>query len=413
MVKQRMDLLELLRKRGMDGDVDLLREALRVLVDGIMDAEVSAQIGAQHGERSPERVTYRNGYRNRTWDTRVGTMELHIPKLREGSYFPSLLEPRRRSEKALLSVIQQAYVEGVSTRRVDDLIKALGCDGISSSQVSRICEQLDEVVDSFLGRPLDGGPYPYVWLDGLTQQVREGGRIVNVCVVVATGVNAEGQREILGMDVGASEDGAFWLAFLRSLTARGLSGVELVTSDAHQGLKNAIAAVFAGASWQRCRTHFMANLLTRVPKRAQPGVATQDLLAWCAPSTSNCLPPRSTANWTEWWNNSGSPLPRWPNCWRTPRRTSWPARLPSGPLAEAVVQQPAGTAEPGDKAPESLPPKGDVVGIFPNRQSARRLVGAVLAEQHDEWAEARRYLTIPNAAGNEALPEPNMLDAAA
>ena len=193
-------------------------------------------------------------------------MELHIPKLREGSYFPSLLEPRRRSEKALLSVIQQAYVEGVSTRRVDDLIKALGCDGISSSQVSRICQQLDEVVESFLGRPLDGGPYPYVWLDGLTQKVREGGRIVNVCVVVATGVNAEGQREILGMDVGASEDGAFWLAFLRSLTARGLSGVELVTSDAHQGLKNAIAAVFAGASWQRCRTHFMANLLTRVPQ---------------------------------------------------------------------------------------------------------------------------------------------------
>ena len=207
-------------------------------------------------------------------------MELHIPKLREGSYFPSLLEPRRRSEKALLAVIQQAYVEGVSTRRVD----------------------------------------------GLTQKVREGGRIVNVCVVLATGVNAEGQREILGMDVGASEDGAFWLAFLRSLTARGLSGVELVTSDAHQGLKNAIAAVFTGASWQRCRTHFMANLLTRVPKRAQPGVATQDLLAWYAPSTSNCLPPRSTANWTEWWNNSGSPLPRWPNCWRMPRRTSWPAR---------------------------------------------------------------------------------------
>ena len=170
MVKQRMDLLELLRKRGMDGDVDFLREALRVLLDGIMDAEVSAQIGAQHGERSPERVTYRNGYRNRTWDTRVGTMELHIPKLREGSYFPSLLEPRRRSEKALLAVIQQAYVEGVSTRRVDDLIKALGCDGISSSQVSRICEQLDEVVESFLGRPLDGGPYPYVWLDGLTQR---------------------------------------------------------------------------------------------------------------------------------------------------------------------------------------------------------------------------------------------------
>ena len=346
MVKQRMDLLELLRKRGMDGDVDFLREALRVLVDGIMDAEVSAQIGAEHGERSPERVTYRNGYRNRTWDTRVGTMELHIPKLREGSYFPSLLEPRRRSEKALLSVIQQAYVEGVSTRRVDDLIKALGCDGISSSQVSRICQQLDEVVDSFLGRPLDGGPYPYVWLDGLTQKVREGGRIVNVCVVVATGVNAEGQREILGMDVGASEDGAFWLAFLRSLTARGLSGVELVTSDAHQGLKNAIAAVFAGASWQRCRTHFMANLLTRVPKRAQPGVAT--MVRTNLPATVSRRGPRPIGP------SGGTPGALCPG-----GRTAGGCRaghpglhgLPSGPLAEAVVQQPAGTAEPGDPSP--------------------------------------------------------------
>ena len=339
MVKQRMDLLELLRKRGMDGDVDFLREALRVLVDGIMDAEVSAQIGAQHGERSPERVTYRNGYRNRTWDTRVGTMALHIPKLREGSYFPSLLEPRRRSEKALLAVIQQAYVEGVSTRRVDDLIKALGCDGISSSQVSRICKQPDEVVESFLGRPLDGGPYPYVWLDGLTQKVREGGRIVNVCVVVATGVNADGQREILGMDVGASEDGAFWLAFLRSLTARGLSGVELVTSDAHQGLKNAIAAVFAGASWQRCRTHFMANLLTRVPKRALLSLSK----GWRGHHGTHHLPATVSRR---------GPRPIGPSGGTTPgalcpggrtaggRCAGHPGLhgLPSGPLAEAVVQ---------------------------------------------------------------------------
>ena len=200
-----------------------------------MDAEVSARIGAEYGERSPERVTQRNGYRFRAWDTRVGTMELHIPKLREGSYFPSLLEPRRRSERALLAVIQQAYVEGVSTRRVDDLVKALGCEGISKSQVSRICQELD--------------------------------------VVVATAVNGEGKREIIGMDVGTSEDGAFWLAFLRSLSARGLGGVELVVSDAHQGLRGAIAPVFGGASWQRCRTHFMTNLLTRVPRRAQPWVA--------------------------------------------------------------------------------------------------------------------------------------------
>ena len=357
-----MDLLELLRKRGMDGDVDLLREALRVLVDGIMDAEVSAQIGAEHGERSPERVTYRNGYRNRTWDTRVGTMELHIPKLREGSYFPSLLEPRRRSEKALLAVIQQAYVEGVSTRRVDDLIKALGCDGISSSQVSRICEQLDEVVESFLGRPLDGGPYPYVWLDGLTQKVREGGRIVNVCVVVATGVNAEGQREILGMDVGASEDGAFWLAFLRSLTARGLSGVELVTSDAHQGLKNAIAAVFTGASWQRCRTHFMANLLTRVPKRAQPGVATMVRTIY------QQLSPAEVHGQLD----------------RVVEQLREPFAQVAELLADAAPDILAFTAfpvahwqklwsnNPQERLNREIRRRTDVVGIFPNRLSARR-----------------------------------------
>ena len=274
MVKERMDLLELMRKRRVDGDVDFLREALRVLVEGIMEADVSSRTGAGYGERCPERVTQRNGYRSRAWDTRVGTMELQIPKLREGSYFPSLLEPRRRSERALLAVIQQAYVEGVSTRRVDDLVKALGCEGISKSQVSRIYQELDVVVDGFMGRPLDGGPYPYLWLDALTQKVREAGRIVNVSVVVATAVNGEGRREIIGMDVGTSEDGACWLAFLRSLSARGLGGVELVVSDAHQGLRDAIATVFGGASWQRCRTHFMTNLLTRVPRRAQPWVAT-------------------------------------------------------------------------------------------------------------------------------------------
>ena len=284
MVKERMDLLELLRKRGVEGDVDFLREALRVLVEEIMEAEVSSRIGAGYGERSPERVTQRNGYRSRAWDTRVGTMDLRIPKLREGSYFPSLLEPRRRSERALLAVIQQAYVEGVSTRRVDDLVKALGCEGISKSQVSRICSELDEVVEDFLGRPLDGGSYPYLWLDALTQKVREAGRIVNVSVVVATAVNSEGKREIVGMDVGTSEDGAFWLAFLRSLVARGLSGVELVVSDAHQGLRSAIAAVFGGASWQRCRTHFMTNLLTRVPRRAQPWVATMVRTIYQQPS---------------------------------------------------------------------------------------------------------------------------------
>ena len=217
MVKERMDLLELLRKGGMDGDVDFLREALRVLVEGIMDAEVSSRIGAEYGERSPERVTQRNGYRSRAWDTRVGTMDLHIPKLREGSYFPSLLEPRRRSGRALLAVIQQAYVEGVSTSRVDDLVKALGCEGISKSQVSRICQA--GCGGGWLHGPSAGRWLPLSVAGALTQKVREDGRIVNVSVVVATAVNGEGKREIIGMDVGTSEDGAFWLAFLRSLSA--------------------------------------------------------------------------------------------------------------------------------------------------------------------------------------------------
>lgn len=257
MVKERGDVLGLLRKRGVEGDVDFLREALAVVVQAIMEAEVTTQIGAEYGERTPNRRTHRNGYRPRPWDTPVGTIDLSVPKLRQGSYFPPLLQPRRRSERALLSVIQQAYVEGVSTRRVDDLVKALGCDGISKSQVSRICQALDAAVEAFLGRPLDGGPYPYLWLDALTQKVREAGRIVDVCVVVATAVNAEGQREVVGIDVGTSEDGAFWLQFLRSLLARGRSDVQLVISDAHRGLEEAIATVFAGATWQRCRTHFM------------------------------------------------------------------------------------------------------------------------------------------------------------
>ena len=401
MAKDRMDVLELLRKRLGEGDVDFLREALTVLVQALMEAEVTARIGAAHGERSPERSTYRNGYRDRAWDTRVGTVGLRIPKLREGTYFPSLLEPRRRSERALLAVIQQAYVEGVSTRRVEGLIQALGCGGISKSQVSRICQELDTVVDAFLDRPLDGGPYPYVWLDALTQKVREAGRIVNVSVVVATAVNAEGRREVLGMDVGTSEDGAFWLAFLRSLVARGLSGVQLVTSDAHQGLKEAIATVFAGASWQRCRTHFMTNLLSRVPKRAQPWVATlvRTIYQQPAPEEVHAQQGRVIAQLQERFPAAAELLEE------------------AGPDILAFTAFPVAhwrqvwSNNPLERVNKEIRRRTDVVGIFPDRRAARRLVGAVLAEQHDEWQEQRRYLAT--ALGGLAITAPEQVMALA
>ena len=278
----------------------------------------------------------------------MGTLELQVPKVREGSYFPSLLEPRRRSERALLAVVQQAYVEGVSTRRVENLVQALGCEGISKSQVSRICSELDAVVDAFLGRPLDGGPYPYLWLDALTQKVREDRRIVNVSVAVATGVNREGKREVLGIDVGTSEDGAFWLAFLRSLTARGLGGVELVTSDAHQGLKDAIATVFAGTSWQRCCTHSMANLLSRVPRRAQPWVATMVRTIYQQPSPEEVH--------AQHVRMVGMLDERFPQAAETAGRRGpgYPGlhRLPFGPLEAGLVEQPAGAPQQGDQTPD-------------------------------------------------------------
>ena len=384
MAKESMDLLGLLRKRAMDADMDFLREAMGVLVQAIMEAEVVGKTGAGYGERTADRLTQRNGYRLRPWDTKVGTLDLHIPKLREGSYFPSLLEPRRRSERALLSVVQQAYVEGVSTRRVDDLVKALGCEGISKSQVSRICQELDTVVEAFLGRPLDGGPYPYLWLDALTQKVREAGRIVNVSVAVATGVNSEGRREVLGMDVGTSEDGAFWLAFLRSLAARGLSGVQLVTSDAHQGLKDAIATVFGGATWQRCRTHFMTNLLTRVPRRAQPAVATlvRTIYQQPSPEEVHAQHERVIAQLGERFSDASLMLEE------------------AGPDILAFTAFPVAhwrqiwSNNPSERLNREIRRRTDVVGIFPNRAAVRRLIGAVLAEQHDEWQVSRRYLTI-------------------
>src|ERR1700728_4905891 len=240
-----------------------------------MSAEASMQCGAAYGERTPERENSRNGYRTRPWDTRVGTIELAVPKLRQGVYSPEfLLQPRRRAEQALVSVVCQAYVEGVSTRRVDDLVKAMGIEGISRSEVSRMAAELDVTVAAFRDRPLDAGPYRYLWIDALTQRVREGGRVVNVTAVIATAANAEGRREIVGFDIVTSEETASWAEFLRGLVARGLSGVDLVISDAHGGIKAAIATVLAEASWQRCRTHFMGNLASRVSRGDWPMMAT-------------------------------------------------------------------------------------------------------------------------------------------
>ena len=377
-----MDALDLIRKQADDVDVDFLRETLQIILHAVMDADVSQQIGAGLHEHTPGRATYRNGYRPRRWDTRTGTIDLRIPKLREGSYLPAFLEPRRRSEQALFAVIQQAYVEGVSTRRVEDLVQALGCEGISKSEVSRICQQLDVQVQAFRERPLSDGPYPYVWLDALTQKVREGGRVVNVAVVVATAVNGQGQREVLGLDCGAAEDGAFWLSFLRSLAARGLSGVQLVISDAHQGLKDAIAAVFSGAAWQRCRTHFARNLLTRVPKSAQPFVATLVRSIFDQPSAEEV--------WAQHARSVAQLQPRFPDA----------ARM----LADAADEILAFAAfpqqhwrkirsnNPQERLNLEIRRRTDVVGIFPNRAAVLRLVGMVLSEQHDEWAVGRRYL---------------------
>ena len=406
MVRESVDLLELLRKQADGADLDFLREAVAVLAQAVMEAEVAEQIGAGYGERSETRLTRRNGYRERRWDTRVGTIELEIPKLREGSYFPSLLEPRRRSERALVSVVTQAYVEGVSTRRVDDLVRSLGCDGISKSQVSRICSALDKVVESFLGRPLDTGPYRYLWLDALTQLVREEGRVVQVAVVVATAVNAEGKREVLGIDVGTSEDGAFWLSFLRGLVARGLSGVELVTSDAHQGLRDAVATVFAGTSWQRCRTHFMRNLLTRVPKSAGKLVATTVRTIFEQPSAAevHAQHARVVEQLAERFPEAAALL------------------ADAGPELLAFTAFPAQhwrqvwSNNPLERLNKEIRRRTNVVGIFPNRAAIVRLVGAVLAEQHDEWAEGRRYLTmlqaLPAAVSEAASGEEVLLQAA-
>jgi transposase-like protein len=380
-----MDVAAIMRKHLEEAGTDQLREMVRLLAEALMSADADAMCGAGYGERSAERVNHRNGYRERRWDTRAGTIELAIPKLRRGSYFPSwLLEPRRRSERALMSVIAECYVKGVSTRKVDKVVEQLGIEGISKSQVSEIASSLDEQVEAFRTRPLEAEAYPYMWLDAMCVKCREDGRIANVAVVVAIGVNDQGHREILGVDVVTAEDEAAWAAFLRELVARGLSGVKLVISDAHEGLKNAIGKVLHGASWQRCRTHFMRNLLTKVPRSAQRLVATLVRGIFEQPDADQVWAMHSQI------------------VEKLEAQYGDAAKL----LDHAAPDVLAFTAfpkehwrriwsnNPLERLNKELRRRSDVVGIFPNRAGVIRLLGAVLAEQHDEWVVARRYLTI-------------------
>ena len=383
-VPNMMDPREWLAQHLAATDPDLVRSMLQSFVEQLMGAEASAVCNAGYAERTAERANVRNGYRVRPWDTRAGTIDLAIPKLRSGSYFPDwLLEPRRRAEQAMVAVVAQCYVEGVSTRRVDDVVKAMGIDGISKSQVSELVKSLDPIVEAFRNRPLDAGPYTYVWIDALTQKVREGGRIVNVACVIATGVNVDGHREVLGVDVITVEDGAGWTSFLRGLVARGLSGVALVISDAHEGLKTAIGAVLTGSAWQRCRTHFVRNLATKVPKTAWPMISTL--------VRSIFEQPDAETTWAQHARVVEQLEPKFADA-ATMLIDAAPDVLAFTSFPKEHWKQ-IRSNNPQERLNKELRRRTDVVGIFPNRAAVIRLVGAVLAEQHDEWAVARRYMS--------------------
>ena len=385
MVRDRVGGLAWLRKRIEDADTDLLREMVKAVAEVFMSAEASAVCGAPYRQPTADRVNRRNGYRERRWDTRVGTIDLAIPKLRKGNYFPDwLLEPRRRAERALMQVVTECYVRGVSTRRVDGLVRTLGLEGMSKSQVSVLAKELDPVVDGFRNRPLDDGPYTFVWLDAMTQRCREGGRVVNVATVIATGVNSDGHREILGLDVFTSEDGAGWTTFLRGLVARGLSGVKLVTSDAHTGLKAAIAAELPGCSWQRCRTHFMRNLLTKVPKSAQGLAATLVRSIFAQPTSKEV--------WAQHERVADELEHRFPVAAELLREAAEDV-LAFTTFPQSVWRQ-IWSNNPQERLNREIRRRSDVVGISPNRQAIIRLIGAVLGEYNDEWMVTRRYMSV-------------------
>ena len=376
------DLLDALRAGG---GLDVIREGMALVLQALIDAEVAQHIGAQPYERTDTRTAYRNGTRARLLSTKAGDVELKIPKLREGSFFPALLEPRRRIDRALLAVVMQAYVHGTSTRKVDDLVKALGVDsGISKSEVSRICTELDGEVAAFRSRSLSHTSFPYLFVDATYLKARVDGRVVSRAVVIATGVTADGGREVLGLDVGDSEDGAFWTAFLRSLRARGLVGVQLVVSDAHTGLKQAISAVMAGAAWQRCRVHFLRNVLARVPRGSAEMVAAAIRTIFAQPTGVEVVEQVEKV--------AAMLAPKFPAVARmlADAKDDLTAFASFPPAHWTKIW----STNPLERVNKEIKRRTNVVGIFPDDAAVLRLAGAVLIETHDEWQVAeRRYLS--------------------
>ena len=379
MTGEGMALLELIEERA---DGDMVRELLAYAAERLMAVEVEGLCGAKHGERSLARTNQRNGYRERPWDTRAGRIELKVPKLRKGAYFPALLEPRRTAERALAAVIQEAYVHGVSTRAVDDLVRAMGLAGISKSEVSRICAEIDARVDAFLGRPIEG-EWPYLWIDATYVQVREQGRIVSTAVIIATAVNTDGRREVLGMATGPSEAEPFWTDFLRSLADRGLRGVRLVVADDHKGLRAAATRVLH-ATLQRCRVHWMRNLLGRVPPSQRAMVAAM-LRTIFAQDTQE-------AAHEQWRKVADGLRERFPKVAELMDGAEHDV-LAHGAFPREHWPQLAST-NPLERLNGEVKRRTNVVGIFPNAAAVVRLVGAILLEQNDEWAVARRYMTL-------------------
>ena len=368
-------------------DADLLREMIGFTAARLMELEVGTLTGAGYGEKSPERLVQRNGYRDRAWEKRAGTVELRIPKLRKGSYFPFFLEPRRLAEKALAAVIQEAYVQGISTRSVDDLVKAMGMSGISKSQVSRLCEEIDGKVKAFLTRPLEGD-WPYLWIDATYLKVRRNGRIVSVAVIVAVGVSTDGRREVLGMDIGPSEAEPFWVEFLRKLARRGLRGVKLVVSDAHEGLKAAIAKVLS-ATWQRCRVHFMRNALAHAGKSGRRVVSAFVATAFAQNDAESAK--------QQWRRVADQLRPK------VPKLAVLMDEAEPDVLAYMTFPQQhrakLHSTNPLERLNGEIKRRTEVVGIFPNEAAITRLVGAILLEQNDEWAVQRsRYMTLETIA---------------